>query len=601
MRLIPGKTKVQIEIFKGVSLWDIFIGGIALAMLILVIVSSLPFKFVIAIVIFIIAAMLLLRLDTEPNYVLVLNMLKHFGYIRYFEKMYDDEMLLSIENGTAKEKVLDELSKETKEREKKEAQEKKAEDKKKTAGENGEMSLKEIIKLENEILKSKTATEEEKNAVWLARANRSAAKKEARQNAKRDAIKNKADNKASSFMDNIIAFTGIKDNFIEYGGKYYGAVIEIDPVEFRFFSQHRRDNSIELGVGRVLRSVHSGFAANIVKIERPIIYDKYLAKEYDKLNAIKKSYESGMMSEDELQARVDIENDRIAELKGLCSDKQVLAPFYYIVLFESDKKQLELQTRSAIDSLTKGELTVRRLDTKELAVFLKYTNQLDFNERDIDKYKPEDYAKWAMPQKVQVKYRTVEVNDIVTHNFKVVNYPSWVGDAWLAGVLSMPATKVVVKCSPMDRGKAIRSIDRSLQELRGQYNATGVDSKRIELETHINTLGRLLATLQGEGEELLECNIYVTAYDVQTTKVLKALNELNTMVPEISALKKTVRRTWNESNFRLNDMFFDQMNAFIATQISAYDPESKNGRGIRSNSLAAGYPWIYAHISIFCS
>ncbi|MBR6396127.1 MAG: hypothetical protein IKS09_04080, partial [Lachnospiraceae bacterium] len=414
MRLIPGKTKVQIELFKGVSLWDVLIGGIAAAMLILVVVSSLPFKFVIAIVIFMIAAMLLLRLDTEPNYIMILNMLKHLGYNRYYERMYDDETLLNIENGNIKEKVLDEFEKEAQKRQEAEAKEdKKAEKKKKkekifgeikntessdTPEKTGEpeMSLKEIIKLENEILKSKTSTEEEKNAVWLARAKRSAEKKEAKKNAKRESLKNKADNKTAAFMDNIIAFTGIKDDFIEYNGKYYGAVIEIDPVEFRFFSPHRRNNSIEMGVGRVLRSVHSGFAANIVKIERPIIYDSYLAKEEEKLNEIRKSYESGMMSEDELKARVDIENDRIAELKGLCSDKQVLAPFYYIVLFESDKKQLELQVRNALDSLQKGELSVRRLNTKELAVFLKYTYGLDFNERDIEKYKPEDYAKWAM-------------------------------------------------------------------------------------------------------------------------------------------------------------------------------------------------------------
>ena len=394
-----------------------------------------------------------------------------------------------------------------------------------------------------------------------------------------------------------MAFTGIKDNLIEYGGKYYGTVIEIDPVEFRFFSNHRRNNSIEMGVGRVLRSIHIGFAANIVKLERPIIYDKYLAKEEEKLAQIRKSYESGMMSEEELQARVDIENDRLAELRHLCTDRQVVAPFYYICLFENDKKQLELQTKAAMDSLEKGEMTVRRLDSRELAVFLKYTNQLDFNERDIEKYQPEDYAQWAMPQRVSVKYRTVEVNDIVTHNFRVVKYPSWVGDAWLAGGMSLPATKVVVKCSPMDRGKAIRTIDRSLQELRGQFNATGVDSKRIELQGHIETLSNLLATLQGEGEELLECNIYVTAYDVQSTRLQRGLDQMDTLLPEISGMKKTVRRAWQENNFRLNDNFFNQWNAFVGSQISAYDPEAKNGRGIPSNSLAACYPWIYAHIS----
>ena len=725
MRLIPGKTKVQIELFKGVSLWDVLIGGVGVAMMLLVLFSSLPYKLAICIGILIIGGMLLIRMDTEPNYVMVLNMIKHLAYSRRYEKVYDDEMILKKSDGTMKEDLIkqyrtknqepldfdadgfdeedyaDEMQgeaeqepkelllaekqilkienqilkskKATKEQQdavwlaranrtaaKKEAKKtgtkinqfsaahlgewaqadkaagkgKKAKESAKKQSKKNEahpgndgqqedsqeqgndvqgsmqgdaqeqdgnaaagnpqgLSEKELIKQENEILKSKTATQEEKDAVWLARAQRSAAKKEAKKQAQIE----KTDNAEYDFMENIMAFTNVKDDYIEYGGKYYGTVIEIDPVEFRFFSEHRRNNSIELGVGRVLRSIHAGFAANIVKLERPIIYDKYLAKEEQKLEQLRKSYESGMMSEEEFQARIDIENDRLGELKGLCTDKQVVAPFYYIALFESDKKQLELQTKDALDALGKGELTVRRLNTKELAIFLKYTNQLDFNERDIEKYKPEDYAQWAMPQRVNVKVRTVEVNNIVTHNFRVVKYPSWVGDAWLANVLSMPATKVVIKCTPMDRGKAIRSIDQSLQELRGQYNATGVDSKRIELENHIETLGGLLATLQGEGEELLECNIYVTAYDVQSTRLALGVDEYKTLLPEISAMKKTIRRAWQENNFRLNDHFFNQMNAFIGSQVSAYDPEAKNGRGIPSNSMAACYPWVYAHIS----
>ncbi len=620
MRLIPGKTKVQIELFKGISIWDALVAGIALVMLILVVLSSVPAKFAVCLVIFVIAAILLIRMDTEPNYIVILHILRHFAYVRRYARVYDDEMLekkgrgeiredfierykeknesggnvLEEDDGIIWDRIVEHVETQS-EREKERAGQKGTKEKKKK--ENSQRSAgqseKALIREENKILKSKTATAEEKNAVWLARAQRSAAKKQAKQEARRE----REENANYDFIENIMPFTGVKDNLIEYNGKYYGAVIEIDPVEFRFFSKHRRNNSIESGVGRVLRGIHSGFAANIVKLERPIIYDKYLAKEEEKLVQIRKSYESGLMSEEEFQARVDIENDRLAELKGLCSDKQVVASFYYIVLFESDKKQLELQTKAAVDSLEKGEMTVRRLDTKELAIFLKYTNQIDFNERDIEKYQPEDYAQWAMPWKVAVKYRTVEVNDMVTHNFRVVNYPAWVGDAWLAGVMSLPATKVVVKCAPMERGKAIRTIDRSLQELRGQYSATGIDSKRIELQSHIDTLSNLLVTLQGEGEELLECNIYVTAYDVQMTRINKALEEWPSLFPEISGLKKTVRRTWQESNFRLNGMDFNQMNAFIGSQISALDPEAKQGRGIPSNSVAAGYPWIYAHIS----
>ncbi|MBR3039327.1 MAG: DUF87 domain-containing protein [Lachnospiraceae bacterium] len=652
MRLIPGKTKVQIELFKGVTIWDIVIGALALLLVILIIISALPGKFVICCIIAFFSVLLLVRLDTQPNYIMVLHMIRHFGYVRRYARVYDDDLLKKKASGDLGKEFLEDYQEKNKSEifgddeflkemgaEYEEAEDEKLryseevteenyftrrdlegeyggvddngeyiedeeeepeDDKKK--GEYDDYSYKELCKLDKElrkkeekILKSRKATPEEKDAVWLARANRSAAKKKAKLAQKSDVADDRSN---TAFMDQIMAFTGIKDGYIEYGGKYYGSAIEIDPVEFRFFSEHRRDNSIESGVGRVLRSVHTGFAANIVKIERPIIYDKYLEHEHEKVDQIRRSFESGMMNEEEFRGRIEIMESRIAELKDLCFDHKVVAPFYYLVLFESDKKQLDIMVKNAMDYLTNGELVVKKLDTKELAIFLKYTNQIDFDERDIEKIDPEDYAQWAMPQTLQFKFRTIEVNHIITHNLRVVSYPSLVGDAWLAGVMSIPATKVVVKCSPMDRGRAIRTIDRSLQELRGQYNATGVDSKRIELENHIETLSGLLATLQGEGEELMECNIYVTAYDIQQTRNTPTIVQPgDSILPVVSAMKKNLRRSWQESNFRLNNMEFEQIQAFIGSQVSAYDPEEKQGRGIPSNSIAAAYPWIYAHIS----
>ena len=116
---------------------------------------------------------------------------------------------------------------------------------------------------------------------------------------------------------------------------------------FRFFSQHRRDNSIENCFGRILRSLHAGYSANIVKLERPIMYDRYLDREYAKLDDLSASYENGSLSEQELQSRVEIEYDRINELRAYCSDSKVIAPAYYLVLFESDKRQLEIQIKEA--------------------------------------------------------------------------------------------------------------------------------------------------------------------------------------------------------------------------------------------------------------
>ena len=576
MRVIPGKTKVKIELFKGVSLGDMLIGGIALTLILFMLTSTIPGKLYIAIGLLMIAVALLVRLDTEPNYIYILHVLRHFGYTRFYTRTYSDDELIALAEGNWEdtfgsaysEKKRVETRKEMRARKVRERKEKKADDK---------------------LLRDKSVSDEEKDKVWLKRAQQSAKNKAEKQQTKKN-------NSASDIAD-ITGFTDIHDGFIDYAGKYYGAAIEIPPTEFRFFSQHRRDNSIEAGVGQVLRTVASEYAANIVKLERPIIYDKYLDNEYEKLNMLRASYEQGIISEQELQSRVEVLYDRINDLRALCYEDKVLQPFYYIVLFDSDRQQLNNSVKTALETLRSGELDPHRLDDKELAIFLKYTNAIDFDERDVEKIRPEDYAEWAMPNSVEMKPGTVVVNDIITHNMRMVNFPTIVGDAWLAGVLSVPATKVVIKCKPLDRSRSIRSIDRSLQELRGQYNATGVDSRRMELQEHMETLEHLLATLQADNELLLNVNIYVTAYDINLTRSIGGIQPPPSALTNITNMKKVVRRAYQEQSMRLNNMQFDQVNAYIASQVSGWDPMGDQGRGMPSNTVAAGYPWIFAHVS----
>jgi len=440
------------------------------------------------------------------------------------------------------------------------------------------------------LLKDKTVSDEVKDEIWKKRAMESAEKKRKASLAKVDSVKRTP-------IEKIISFTGISDGFIEYG-TYYGAVLEIPPVEFRFFSANRRANSIENGVGSILRSLSGDFGANIIKIERPVIYDHYIDLEYEKLEDLRKSYENGILSEEELKARVEVLYDRINELQNYCYDEKVVESYYYIVLFDSDKKQLNNSTYAAMENLRRGELSPHRLNDKELAVFLKYNYSLDFDEREIETIAPEDYYQWTLPDTIDFKPRTVEVNHIITHNFRLINYPVIVGDAWLAGVMSIPGTKVNIKCNPMDRAKAMRGIDQSLQELRDRYASTGVDSKLIELQEHIETLQTLLSMLQGDNEVLLCCNVYVTANDIAATRLHpEKIQPPDSALANIANMKKVVRRTYQESGFRLNNMEFDQIQAFIGSQVSSYDPMMKEGRGIPSNSIAASYPWIYSHVS----
>ena len=637
MRLIPGKTKVKIEVFKHVTIADIIVGLIGLVAITLCAISSLPGRWIIAGIVAAVFALLLFRLDDEPFYVFLWNMLKYFAYPRRILRVYDDKAIKNISIGdrqailddffgsednaessddesesdistsaneesmmssdnteslsdsddsddiSENESYIDALERQEKDNDVlREVKQDKKEEKKR---------LKELIKEENRILKSKTATAEEKDAVWLARAERSAEKKKKKE-------ENKEKDANVEEMSDFIPFTGISDNFIEYNGQYFGSVIEIDPIAFRFFSEHRRNNSIENCLGKILRSMTGDYGVNIVKLQRPIMYDNHLDAEYDKLDALRKSYESGLLTEEELKARVEIQYDRINEVQRLCDEDRVIDPFYYLVLFETDKGRLETFTKQAIMTLKQGEMIVRRLDNRGLALFLKYTNRLDFDEREIDDISEDQWVNWAMPQSLKFSMRTTTVDGLITHNMRVISYPTVVGDSWLAGVMSFPSTKVVVKATPMDKAKAIKAIDRSLAELRGQYMATSIDSKMIELQDHINTLSTLLVTLQQENETLLSVNIYITAYDALMTGNDPVLSEnFETMMPYVADMKKTLKRNWNEEGMKLSGMDFLQMQSFIGSQISAYDPMLKDARGIPSNTIAGMFPWIFAHIS----
>ncbi|MBO6159464.1 MAG: DUF87 domain-containing protein [Firmicutes bacterium] len=566
-RLIPNKTKVRIELFRGVGIGDLIVCAIALLLLVFLVTSNLSWRWWLSLVVIGITALLVVRTDSQPNYVYFLHVLSFFSFRRRFQKTFTDDTLSKILEDGQQEAMLgelfepDEAEEETEDRSSKKKERKSKKEKGSSKkGKNAEPVSEEVLQ----------------KRAWA-----------------KDAQIRRDD------MDEIIPFTGIKDSMIEYlGGEYYGAVLQIDPVEFRFMSESRRSNSIDNCLGRVLRSINVNYSANIVKLEQPIIYDGFVNKEYQKLDDLATSYENAVLSEDELKSRVEIEYDRLNELLAYRDNSHIVTSYFYLVLFESDKRQLELQMRDAEQVLSNGEMKVRRLNDKQLAVFLKYSNQIDFDEREVENIRPEELHLWAMPSVVDIKPRRVEVNHIITHNFRVYSYPTIVDDAWLATLMSYPGTKVVVKCKPVDRNRAIRNIDNSLTELRGQWSATGIDSKRMEIETHISTLQDLLATLQSDTESLLEVNVYITAYDIVATRANKYMPQPPASdLPNMSEMKKSIRRTWQEHGFRLSNMEFEQVQAFIGSQISGLDPLGKEGRDIASNTVAACYPWVFAHIS----
>ena len=162
-----------------------------------------------------------------------------------------------------------------------------------------------------------------------------------------------------------------------------------------------------------------------------------------------------------------------------------------------------------------------QLKGPELAVFLKYNYGMEFDEREAKSLSPEEYMDWILPDTVRFSSRTVQYDDLITHNFRLRDYPMVVGNAWGSTLFNILGTKVVLKMTPIDRYKGIRQIDRSIDELREQEANTGKTSKLMEVSMHIDTLSEVLRLLQGENEILFNVSTYVTVDDYELSQEMK--------------------------------------------------------------------------------
>ena len=487
MRIIPKKTKVAMEFFKGVEVPDVLVGILGVAIVISIIFSNLPNRMILAGAIGVIFGASVIPVDGEKGYMMVYNLLKYFARYRLYEE----------------------------------------EPKKK-----GHLSVKDIT-----------------------------------------------------------PFTGIDGNFIEYGGEYYGIAVSIPDIEFRFYTLNKQNQMIDQVYGSILRTISGTETAALVKIDRPVLFDSYLRTEDKKLDGLKEAFINGLLNEEELTTRVGIIMDRKEQIRFLNERDKVYAPHYYMVFFHKDKDMLLSQAVNMVQTMNVEGMECKVLDEKELAVFLKYNYTLAFDEREINYIKKEDYMKWILPKTIKMTSRHIQYDDIVTHNFRVTDYPTIVGNAWGCNIFSRPDTKVVMKMQMVDRYKGIKQIDRAIDELREQGNSTGKTSKLMELQTHVDTLAEVLAMLQSDNETLLDVNIFVTAFDYELSEQMLH-PQMAKKTSSIASMKKQIKRELSEESFRSTDNYMQQFEMYASTQISAHDAFKRTSRGIHSTSVAAAFPFV---------
>lgn len=517
MRVIPKRTKVRLEFFKGIGIVDMVVGLVGASITLAVFLSDLPGHMGIAAVLAIITVGLVFPIDDDRGYLMVHSAILHLARHKKIEKGTAGKSTATASNGdsafdikTAAKKIFD--------------------------------------------------FKQEKPTVY-----------------------------------DLTPFTGVTENFIEYGGDYYGVVVEIPSVEFRFFTERRQDNVIDRVYGSILRSIIGNDSAELIMLERPIIYDSYIKAEERKLVDIKEAYLNGLLSDEELTKRVAIIEDRKERISDINKKHKVYNHFHYIVFFGKDKKMLKAQARDMVATMRQADMECKILSEKELVIFLKYNYTNKFDEREAYSLSKDKYLEWILPNKIEFTARQVKYDGLITHTLRIKDYPTLVTNAWGHTLFNMPGTRAVMKIRPVDRYKAVKQIDRALEEVRSQYGDTGKASKSMELETHYKTLTTVLSMLQGDNETLFDVNTYVTIYDADLTK--KEDNYKKHIVTDEETvgvpLKKKIKRNLAEEGFKSTDLLLQQFEAYASTQVSAYDAFRSESRGIHSSSVAAVFPYVY--------
>ena len=84
------------ELFKGITLVDVLIVLVGLGIAALCAVSSLPYRWVFALIVMGIFGMMIVRVNDEPIYVFFWHMLRFQSFPRRYYRVFDDNALKTL-------------------------------------------------------------------------------------------------------------------------------------------------------------------------------------------------------------------------------------------------------------------------------------------------------------------------------------------------------------------------------------------------------------------------------------------------------------------------------------------------------------------------
>ena len=371
-------------------------------------------------------------------------------------------------------------------------------------------------------------------------------------------------------VDLLMPQTGItEDGIIEYDGLYYAGVLSVSSIEFRLLDEYSQDNKVEQ-FATILNRLSSEQQAQIVKIDRPINFDKIGDHVFSKIQECKDD-----------NVRKVLLQSRLAQIDALNNIEKQYRPYYYLVLFDDNKESLQNTLDTTKSSLWQMGLPSEQLNQKEVAIFLKYCYIRSFDEREIDKLSPDEYLNWVKPKSVEFNSFGAKVDGVEAVTMAVSDYPLNVDNAWGSQLFNIDNTKVVLTIKPTNKEKAIKRIDRVCTEIEARDNIVKT-SEIISDVTHVGTMQSLLMNMQNGNENLFDCTLSITGFNYENKKQ--------------ATFRKDLRSEIAKGGFRTTYLGFRQIDGMISSSITRRNRLSRYERGINSKPLAAVFPFVFTSI-----
>ena len=377
-------------------------------------------------------------------------------------------------------------------------------------------------------------------------------------------------------MSEITPFISIESGRYINLGEYYAMAIEIKPIALELMQESGQDAMIDT-FARGLRRLTQSQSAMIIKTIRPVRFDEFLRNDDEKYDLLNRLYEQGYYTESEMFSRGEIFRERVNFLQNAMNSEPILQNFFYLVIFGSDKTNLEETSIGVVNDLMAGQnnLNSHVLKDKELIIFLKSNYKDIFSEKEAENLPPSQYREWILPKKIEFKTSRMFMDGKYYRQFCISNYPSVVGNAWAAQMFSMPDTRVTLKMLPIDKEKGERAIDRVIMEKESKLDRTHSPSKRLEQENDLDSLRLLLSQLKSNNEMLYDVSIHFTVLEEQ---------------------RKELKAILRQEGYKVNELFGRQVDAFVSSNLSRLQNIKSCARNMPTTTIASSFPFVAAYM-----